>query len=164
MFNYQINKAGTQNATMLCLLEFIPEEFIAELLATNALKLSVNSIGFNNLEINEPVPYEFYSGYFEKGTEEIETDMKQTDNGPIHTTELSFFLPNDTSDQTHILNRISEHRFILKYTDRNGEIKLIGKTGNGCSLSYKYSNKRSQRGYLLTFRMESETANAHYTG
>ena len=124
MFNYQINKAGTQNATMLCLLEFIPEEFIAELLATNALKLSVNSIGFNNLEITEPVPYEFYSGYFEKGTEEIETDMKQTDNGPIHTTELSFFLPNDTSDQTHILNRISEHRFILKYTDRNGEIKL----------------------------------------
>lgn len=160
MYNHNINKSSARNITNLCKLEFIPNEFVSAINNLQDNKLSIDSIDLAELAIGTPQSYTWYSGYFEKGNEEVETDTKQTDNGPLHTTDISFFLPSD--DQTHaqILERINEYRFIVKYTDRAGIIKVVGNTENGCILTYKFINKQGVRGYQLKFTHENSMANS----
>lgn len=161
MYNYNINKSTQQNITRLCKLEFIPSDHVSAINILQDARLSIESIDLAELAITVPQSYTWYFGYFEKGNEEIETDTKQTDNGPLHTTEIAFFLPSDDPAHAQTLERINEYRFIVKYTDRSGNIKIVGSIENGCMLSYKFLNRKGNRGYQIKFSLENNTANAY---
>lgn len=161
MYNYSLNKSTSLNVTNICTLEFIPSEFVSAINATQNNKLSIEDITLAELALTVPQSYIWYSGYFEKGKEEVETDTKQTESGPLHTTEIAFFLPSDDDTHAQKLERINEHRFIVKYTDRSGNIKIVGTIENGCMLSYKFLNRQGIRGYQIKFMLESDTPNTY---
>lgn len=102
----------------------------------------------------------FYPWYFSK--EDMSYTSTRDENGEW-TTEVKIFMLQLNSEKTFVLNGMTGDNGIAIVKDRNGQPRLIGAIGNGCSISVK-EQTNPKNGYEVTINWKSAHAPYYYTG
>ena len=102
----------------------------------------------------------FYKWYFEK--EDMSYNSTRDENGEW-TTEIKVFMKQLKGAKTEVLNGMTGDNNIVIIKDRNGEQRLIGKIGDGCTVGVK-EQTNPKNGYEVTITWKSANAPFFYTG
>lgn len=102
----------------------------------------------------------FYKWFFSK--EDMEFVSTRDDNGEW-TTSVKIFILKMEAEKSHVLNGMTGDNFVAIVKDRNGEQRLVGALGNGCSVSVK-EQSNPKNGYEVTLNWKSAHSPYFYTG
>lgn len=81
-----------------------------------------------------------------RGTIQPSTKQKDSDGGAIFETSVKFKIPKDESGYTDTLKTLSARNLILRETDKNGTVRIIGTLDFPARLQFEIS-KSSYNGY-----------------
>lgn len=102
----------------------------------------------------------FYKWFFSK--EDMEFISTRDENGEW-TTSVKIFILRLEEAKSHVLNGMTGDNFITVVKDRNGNPRLIGALGNGCSIAVK-EQTNPKNGYEVTINWKSAYSPYFYTG
>lgn len=81
-----------------------------------------------------------------RGSIQSSTKQKDSDGGAIFETSVKFKIPKDESDFTDTLNVLSARYIIVRETDKNSTVRIIGTLDFPARLQFEIS-KSSYNGY-----------------
>jgi hypothetical protein len=144
----EINACTAENAGGIAKIECLPIEWILSfplyVTENNEMNTAITlKGGFSWLPI--PILVES-AGYKE--------DQSNSDHKSLYNALLSANVPKDISNVSALFNRLRRHRFIVRYTDKNGFVKIVGTPTYPLAFLSKLStgNSLSQlNGHTITF-------------
>ena len=106
----------------------------------------------------------WYCGFATLGTIGFTEESQQTPNGEVYKQKFAAIRPKDDKDISLLLNEMRNQKFIIDYTDANGQRKLIGTTDEPLFFSSVLNTKTSVAGrneHTLIFYRDDATHKAY---
>lgn len=103
----------------------------------------------------------FYNWGF-SSKEDSSFEAERDDNGMVQTA-VSIFIERINAEKSYILNGMTADNQIALVEDKNGEVRIVGELGNGCTVRTKEVTT-PRNGYEISINWESRDVPKFYTG
>lgn len=98
-----------------------------------------------------------YTAKFKQGSLRFKTRVATKNNDQYKKHTLSFKIPKDRADLRVMFDVLERNRYLIIYTDNNGQRTVLGNKGQGCLFSYSidHGTDGGFNGYDCSFEFAS---------